>query len=290
MKRMKKYLDWLLNLCFCLCVVLIMWLLLQVTTFASFKIPSDSMTPTLLPGDNILVNKWLMGGRVFDIWEAVEGKDTEIYRLPGVKKIARNDVVVFNFPYPERDDSITLDMKVYYVKRCIALPGDTLEIRNGHYRIRGYDGEVGHLPAQRRIAALINPKLQGVVMGAYPWDGHLNWTIQEFGPLHLPASGQTVQMDSTAAKLYRPLLVWEQKKTVTRKGNDVYLGDSLIREYTFKENYYFMGGDNMENSRDSRYWGLLPESFIVGTATRIWKSVNKHTDEVRWNRVFKEIE
>ena len=83
-------------------ILIIVWLLLQVTTYASFKIPSDCMTLTLLSGDNILVNKWVMGGRVFDFWKAVEGKDTEIYRLPGVSKAKRNDVPVFNNPYPQR--------------------------------------------------------------------------------------------------------------------------------------------------------------------------------------------
>ena len=70
----------------------------------------------------------------------------------------------------------------------------------------------------------------------------------------------------------------------------MYLGDSLIQEYRFMENYYFMGGDNMENSKDSRYWGVLPEPYIVGVATRIWKSVYASTGEMRWNRVMKEIE
>ena len=64
----------------------------------------------------------------------------------------------------------------------------------------------------------------------------------------------------------------------------------LFLKVYFKENYYFMGGDNMENSKDSRYWGLLPEPYIVGVATRIWKSVDKYTDEVRWDRVMKNIE
>ena len=70
----------------------------------------------------------------------------------------------------------------------------------------------------------------------------------------------------------------------------MYLGDSLIREYRFHENYYFMGGNNMENSKDSHYWGLLPEPYIVGVVTRIWTSVDKWMDKVRWDRVMKRIE
>ena len=97
-------------------------------------------------------------------------------------------------------------------------------------------------------------------------------------------------MDSTAVKLYRNLIGWEQKRSLNHKGNEVLLGDSVITEYRFLENYYFVGGDNMENSKDSRYWGLLPETYVVGVATRIWKSVDPITDGIRWNRVFKKIE
>ena len=67
-------------------------------------------------------------------------------------------------------------------------------------------------------------------------------------------------------------------------------GRHLIREYTFKENYYFTAGDNGLNSRDSRYWGPVPEPFIVGVASRIWKSVDKYTGEWRSDRFLKGIE
>jgi signal peptidase I len=178
----------------------------------------------------------------------------------------------------------------YYVKRCIALPGDTMGIKQGYYYVKGINEPIGNVEAQERIALLDKDDARGIVMETYPWDRYINWTIQDFGPLHVPAAGQTVAMDSTAVKLYRKLIEWEQKKPLTWEGNRVYLGDSLIREYRFRENYYFMGGDNMENSKDSRYWGLLPESYIVGVATRIWKSVDRWTDEVRWDRVMKRIE
>ena len=127
-------------------------------------------------------------------------------------------------------------------------------------------------------------------MDAYPWDKYIDWTIQDFGPLHVPARGQTVAMDSTAVKLYRNLIEWEQKEKLTFQGKKVFLGDSLIHEYRFRENYYFMGGDYMENSKDSRYWGLLPEPYIVGVATRVWKSVSPQGGEIRWNRIMKKIE
>lgn len=101
------------------------------------------MAPTLQAGDRILVNKWIMGARIFNIWDALEDKEVKIHRLPGVGKVKRNDVLVFNFPYPAKQDSLAMDVMLYYVKRCIALPGDTLEIRNGFYRIRGTEEELG---------------------------------------------------------------------------------------------------------------------------------------------------
>ena len=289
-KKILIYVDNLLSLSSYIGVLAIVVFLLQITTIASFRIPTDSMQPTLQPGDNILVNKSIMGARIFDIWEAAEDKEVEIHRLPGLGKVKRNDVLVFHYPYPHKNDSLSMHLLKYYVKRCIALPGDTMGIRSGHYYIKGMDEPIGNVEAQERIARLDKEDTRGIVMNTYPWDKYIDWTIQDFGPLHVPARGQTVAMDSTAVKLYRKLVEWEQKKPLARNGNKVYLGDSLIQEYRFKENYYFVGGDYMENSKDSRYWGLLPEPYIVGVATRIWKSVDKSTRKIRWDRVMKKIE
>ena len=284
------YMYRLLSVIFYLCILIFIWLFGQTITFASFRIPTDSMHPTLKPGDNILVNKGVMGARIFNIWDAAEEKEVEIHRLPGLGKVKRNDVLVFHYPYPHKNDSLSMHLLKYYVKRCIALPGDTMGIRKGHYYIKGIDELIGNIEAQKRIEKLQKENTRGIVMDAYPWDKYINWTIQDFGPLHVPARGQTVVMDSTAVKLYRNLIEWEQKEKLTYQGKEVFLGDSLIREYRFRENYYFMGGDYMENSKDSRYWGLLPEPYIVGVATRIWKSVDKSTDKIRWDRVMKKIE
>ena len=290
MKWLQKCANGMLNLFVWMVFLLMICFLLQVTVVAIFRIPTDSMQPTLQPGDNILVNKSIMGARIFNIWETSEKKEVEIHRLPGLGKVKRNDVLVFHYPYPHKNDSLSMHLLKYYVKRCIALPGDTMGIRKGHYYIKGIDEPIGNIQAQMRIEKLQKENARGIVMDTYPWDKYIDWTIQNFGPLHVPARGQMVVMDSTAVKLYRNLIEWEQKEKLTFQGKDVFLGDSLIQKYCFQENYYFLGGDYMENSKDSRYWGLLPEPYIVGVATRIWKSVDKSTGKIRWDRVMKKIE
>ena len=282
MGNWKKWTDRLLTLAFGISVLALVWVLVQVTCFTSFRVPSHSMYPTLMPGDYILVNKWVMGARIFDIWEAVEDKEVPIHRLPGLRKVKRDDVLVFHYPYPHRNDSISMDMLLYYVKRCIGLPGDTVEIRKGCYWING--------TRKDRRWARIDTGKESWWEDERQWNVALGWTVQQLGPLLVPARGQEVMMDTLTAKMYGRLIAWEQKQPLTVRNHDVFLGDSLIRAYRFRENYYFMGGDNLDNSKDSRYWGLVPEPYIVGVATRVWKSVSPQSGEVRWNRVWKKME
>lgn len=289
-KLVLKKVNKLFTLFWVICGLTILWFFLQITTFTTFYIPSDSMAPTLIAGDQILVDKWTMGGRIFNVYDALDKKYINIYRLPSIGTVKRNDILVFNFPYPTRWDSIGFDIRTYYVKRCIALPGDTLEIRNGYYKVRGVDKILGNLAAQRRISSLYSYNMKGIVMETYPWNKTMGWTVQEFGPFSIPAKGQCVKMDAVALILYKSLIEWEQQKKSFCKDGHIYLNDSLITEYIFQENYYFMSGDNMENSRDSRYWGVLPESYIVGRVILIWKSRDKVANKIRWNRIFKKIE
>lgn len=288
------YLDKILNLFLMICGVALIWIVLQVICITTFKIPSDSMEPTLLAGDNILVNKCVMGGRLFNVWDALEGKDIHISRLPGLGKIKRNDVIVFNFPYPkQRWDSIGFDVMKYYVKRCVALPGDTFEIKDAQYKVRGKDIYLGNVETQETLMGLVKMRKAeelGIVMKGYPYNLAFTWDIVNFGPLYIPAKGDNLKMDSMHVILYKNIIEWEQKKKLFVHGDTVSLNDSVIQTYSFIKNYYFVAGDKVMNSQDSRYWGLLPEPFIVGKAVRIWKSVDNNTNKIRWNRIFKKIE
>ena len=96
-------------------------------------------------------------------------------------------------------------------------------------------------------------------------------------------------MNRTNFFLYRQLIDWEQKKKLSLKDGRILLGDSAITQYRFEKDYYFVAGDNMANSQDSRYWGMLPEEYIVGKVVRIWYSENKFPEHPRWERILKKV-
>ena len=116
-----------------------------------------------------------------------------------------------------RWDSIRMNVMQYYVKRCIALPGDTLEIRGGFYKVRGCREQLGNYEAQQYLAGLQQPEKQGIVVGTFPYDQRLGWNIREFGPLPIPQKDQIVIMNHTTYLLYRQLIAWEQKKKIELK-------------------------------------------------------------------------
>ncbi len=245
------------------------------------------MEPALLTGDYIVVNKWALGGRLFDILDAAEHKDVKISRLPGVGEISRNDILVFNFPYPAAWDSIGMNLMNYYIKRCVALPGDTFEIRDAHYKVRGYDKVLGDLASQESLLNIIKSgQTDRMVMKGYPYNDMVDWNIKEFGPLYIPAKGGCIKMTPIHFALYKNIIEWEQKKKLVWRDSLFKLGGELLNEYYFLHNYYFVAGDKVINSQDSRYWGLLPEDYIVGKASFVWKSVDWKSGKIRWKRIF----
>lgn len=263
--------------------------LLQVTTCCSFHAPTESMTPTILPGDKGIVNKWKLGARIFDIPKAINGEKVEVYRLPGYGKIERNDIVVFNYPLVGKD-TVGMNMRKYYCKRIVAIPGDTLEIRRCRYMVHGADDALGYVSAQIELNKWIDdtPSPQErICFYTWPYDTIMGWTVQDFGPLFIPQKGAKIRMTRENTLLYGRYIAWEQQTSLPTWEEDcAIINGKPLKEYTFKENYYFTAGDKVENSADSRYWGLLPESMIVGVTSFIWDSKNPEIGERRWNRIF----
>ena len=91
-------------------IIIIGFLLLRVFVFGSYRIPTDSMIPAIIPGDYVLVNKPAYGARLFDLFDALEGKKVKIRRIPGYTHVKHNDVVVFHIPHPHGWNKIEMDM------------------------------------------------------------------------------------------------------------------------------------------------------------------------------------
>jgi len=268
----------------------IYWLF-QITTCCSFHAPTESMTPTILPGDYGIVNKWKLGARIFDIPGAIEGRKVEVYRLPGYGAVERNDIAVFNYPFIGKD-TIGMNMRKYYCKRIVAIPGDTLEIRDCRYRVRGVAEELGYVPAQIELgwwlrAAEPEERQRRICFDAWPFDSVMGWTVMDFGPLLIPREGSRIAMTRENTLLYGRYIAWERQCDVPEwRDGRAWIADEPIDEYVFTENYYFAAGDRVENSADSRYWGLLPEPMIVGITNFLWDSKDHATGKRRLNRIF----
>ncbi|PRY12349.1 signal peptidase I [Pontibacter ummariensis] len=120
------------------------------------------------------------------------------------------------------------------------------------------------------------------------------WNRDNYGPIYIPQEGATVAITPATLPFYeKVILEYEHNENAEVRDGKLFLDGKEVNQYTFKQNYYFMMGDNRHNSLDSRYWGYVPEDHIVGKAVMIWMSTNPEggfLDKIRWSRLFNIIE
>lgn len=323
----------------------------------AYTIPTASMEKSLLIGDFLFVSKMHYGARIpetplsfpfvhntlpFTYGKSyLEWISIPYVRLPGFQPIRHNDVIVFNYPV---EDSRPVDKKENYIKRCVAIAGDTLEISDAEVYINGqknfeYPGQQqeysiitdGTSIHQQFLEALdvtefsrlSNPgefrasltkssadsmlALKNVLSvtpvhrpvgietgGIFPEDpNHFHWSVDNLGPVWIPAKGATITLDTNNIALYaRIIRNYEKHELKIEKDGSILIDGKKMVEYTFSMNYYWMMGDNRHNSLDSRYWGFVPEDHIIGKAWFIWMSWKAEApgpDKIRWNRIFQGI-
>ena len=269
-------------------IALVLAVVMRVFFFASFSIPSPSMEPSVLAGDQIIVSKLIPGPRVYKNFNFRDGGKVETCRFKGSRAIRRNDVLVFNFPYTNWN-KLEMDLSVNYLKRCVAIPGDTFYIDNGIYKVKGSDDILGNYRAQSDFFQTREEDIRPEIFNCFPGDTVYNWNVKNFGPLYVPRKGDTLQIDSKNILLYRKLIRYETDKEIETRNDMVFLDDKPLLSYVFQQNYYFMSGDLVQDSKDSRYWGLLPEDHIIGKAAIVWKSKDRRTGKTRWDRIMKKI-
>jgi signal peptidase I len=130
----------------------------------------------------------------------------------------------------------------------------------------------------------------------FPYDKQYDWSLDNFGPLYMPKKGDKIVINALSLPLYQDAIVkYEGNKDAKVENGQLLIDGNVVTEYTFKQNYYFMMGDNRHNSQDSRVWGFVPEDHILGKGLLIWWSVNPDGDmgsiftRIRWGRIFKII-
>ena len=383
-----------------------------------YTIPTSSLEKTLLVGDYLFVSKFHYGARVPTTTIAtpmlhdsiptaiISEKNTKSYlnkpllpylRIPGFQKIKRNDIVVFNWPVdtlvhwmdPSKGtDFKPLDKKTNYVKRCVGIAGDTLEVRDGYvyingkqnilpdraklqfynkvysekglstqkllrytdkeferkfiinfssqsqfekviryavnnpkkikdnefiittsdegvpqWIINGYRLDIKEISTKIRkanitdeiaaklrkdsevdsVVKVINPKgNKGNNM--FPQATNLSWNTDNYGPIYIPKKGTTVPLNMNSIPFYERIIEDYENNQLEVIGEHIFVNGKKSTSYTFKQDYYWMMGDNRQNSLDARSWGYVPFDHVVGKPVLIWFSINE--GEIRWERLF----
>ncbi len=383
-----------------------------------YTIPTSSLEKTLLVGDYLFVSKFHYGARVPTTTIAtpmlhdsiptaiVSEKNTKSYlnkpllpylRIPGFQKIKRNDIVVFNWPVdtlvhwmdPSKGtDFKPLDKKTNYVKRCVGIAGDTLEVIDGYvyingkqnilpdraklqfynkvysekglstqkllrytdkeferkfiinftsqnqfekvmryatnnpekikdnqfiittsdegvpnWIINGYRLDIKEISTKIRkanitdeiaaklrkdsevdsVVKVINPKgNKGNNM--FPQATNLSWNTDNYGPIYIPKKGTTVPLNMNSIPFYERIIDDYENNQLEVIGEHIFVNGKKSTSYTFKQDYYWMMGDNRQNSLDARSWGYVPFDHVVGKPVLIWFSINE--GKIRWERLF----
>ncbi len=239
--------------------VVVVVLVLRSFLFEPFRIPSDSMMPTLHDGDFILVNKFSYGLRL----PVVNRKILDL-GLPG-----RGDVVVFRYP---RDPAVN------YIKRVVGLPGDRVRVENDRIYVNGEplpEVEIGRYSD----GCYLNMRLTEVHIGDHV---HQALSCRTPDPL-----ASFMVLPGCDRRIGRSYPCDESPELLNRAGVSD-RGDQS--EVVVPAGNYLMIGDNRDNSDDGRYWsddggswGFVPEQNLVGSARRVW--FNFDWDRTGWKKI-----
>ena len=267
------------------------------------SVQSNSMYGTLLAGDVAIVNRMA-------IWNGAERNDVIVFRDPGqndrpmhqrrllVKRVIgkpgdevqiMNGQVLVNgdtvhaTPAQTRDYMITVkdwerlgEQIAHY-----NLPAAT----NRDRRLHRWPLSLSQQNELKDLAACI-PFIckSGHQANIFPFSPFFNWNSQNYGPVKVPAAGQSTYLDAGLLPLYDRVITQFEKQDITVRDNALSQHGEPLKSYTFKSDYYFVLGDNRDRSIDSRYWGFLPEDHVIGKVSSILLSKDHERQRIRWER------
>ena len=121
----------------------------------------------------------------------------------------------------------------------------------------------------------------------YPITHDYGWTRANYGEVWIPQKGKSIALSLDNLPIYERCIKNYEGNSLEVKNGNIFINGKAANSYTFKMDYYWMMGDNRDNSLDSRYWGFVPEDHIVGTPLIILLSIDKDKGSIRWNRIFR---
>ncbi len=266
-------------------------LIFKTFFFEAFRIPTGSMENTLIAGDFLLVNKLVYGPATPKYFPFTD-KKIPFIKLPGIQKPKLNDIVVFEFP--GKQDEVFINRQSNYIKRCIGVPGDTIKIVNKKLFVNSKFVEFPK--AGKLIKDDFSPR--GIEdLRIFP--KNRNWNEDNYGPVFVPGKDIEVELNYKNIGQYKKVINLEHEEyVVSTRGTKVFINGIETNRYKFKHDYYFVMGDNRDDSYDSRFWGFVPEDKIVGEALLIYWSwdanipvsnVSQLFSSIRWNRILQLI-
>lgn len=267
--------------------ILLIFLVLNSFVIASFEVPTGSMEKEILPGDFLLVNKFVFGGTTP---RTIPFTDIKIpyFKLPALWKVERGDVIVFAFPGMR--DEVEAEPFAYYLKRAIAIAGDTLQIIN---RIVYVNGQVSEPPRNINFnSGLIKPP-NYVDPRIFPKGAPYN--EDNYGPIRIPKKGDLIKLTPDNYEQWE-IFIKREGHNIQMINGKIFIDNVEKYEYTVEKDYVFGMGDNRDNSLDSRFWGFIPENDVVGTPLILYWSWNpeiplwdigKKLASIRFNRIGK---
>jgi len=238
-------------------------LVINSFVLASFEVPTGSMEDTVKIGDRLFVNKFIYGGSTPYTIPFTSIRIPH-FRVPGFRSVGRGDVIVFD--WPGNRDQVVKPTQVWYLKRCVGLPGDTIRIDQ---RVVYVNGKVFQNPVHSKF----------IRSATYPtgsWNPYIfprgaKFNEDNYGPIVVPQKGMTMILNSKTYPSWE-VFIRREGHSAEMAGGKIIIDGRETSYYTVGRDYIFAMGDNRDDSLDSRFWGFVPLEDVIGTPLLVYWS------------------